>query len=339
MSQPPQDALPPFSGALDPEGDTPPSDIIIRSSDGVDLHVHKAIVGFASVFFQNMFSIAGTGGDSNSGADIFRDGKPVIICDEPAAVLHQLLSIAYPRDGTLTDQGLDGVAEVYRVADKFIFTGVKKQLESMLVTPAVLEAHAHRVFAIAHLRELPVITRIAAIYTLKSPVCPANLAFPEMHLLTGADLQKLYDFHHACGRAAERIASTWTNSVDFDNPSAAITHSQDGSFQYVWWQGIQNPGYHNGDCGPSFYSGPDDMFNDLMPAPWFKNHTELLGKRIRAVPSRATVEAEALVLAAQDREMIECCHACSGQGAARRQLPFFARQLATSIEASNITLG
>ncbi|KAJ7872237.1 hypothetical protein B0H13DRAFT_1895425 [Mycena leptocephala] len=54
MSQPIQNAPAPFSGDPDPENNVPAPDFIVRSGDDVDLHVHKAILQFVSVFFKNM---------------------------------------------------------------------------------------------------------------------------------------------------------------------------------------------------------------------------------------------------------------------------------------------
>ncbi|KAJ7723914.1 hypothetical protein B0H16DRAFT_330831, partial [Mycena metata] len=338
MSQTPKDAPPPFSGAPDPDVSYPP-DIIIRSVDGVDLHVHRAIVGHVSLFFGGMFDIANKG-DSSLDPDSYRDGKPVVLCDEPLDVLHRLLCIAYPRvtDTLLAAEGLDGIAEVHRVANKFLFIGVEKLLENLLANPTVLEAHPHQVYAIAHIRNLPDLARTAALYTLKSPVCPADLRFQELALLSALALQKLYDFHYSCGKAAEKIAQNYCQSIDADNPPTAITHAPDGSFEYVWWESARE-GYHDGECGPYLIEkgGPDFNWIELLPVPWFQNHAKFVGAKLRAVPSPATAETQAGVIAKAESDMIEHCHACSE--AAEPQLPFWAKHLAARVEASNAELG
>ncbi|KAJ7168962.1 hypothetical protein C8R46DRAFT_950432 [Mycena filopes] len=333
MSQAPRDAQPPFSGAPHPLGNTPPSDVIIRSSDGVDLHVHRAVVGYASVFFNDMFAIVGTG--TNTG-DIFRDGKPVVVCDEPLAVLYQLLCMAYPGGAPVGTQGLDGIAEVHRVANKYIFATLQEQLEAMLATPALLALHPHRIFAIAHLRDLPDIARAAALRTLNAPVCPADLAFPELDLLSARTLQNLYNFHHTCGKAAERIATSDSDAIDYTDPSDPVMQSPHG-FKYVWWEGAQRD-YHTAPCGPvvSVVETPDVDWLDLAPTPWFKNHTAAVGAKLRAVPSRAIAETEGCILSAGDHEVIDGCHACTGD--ARFHLQSWSEQLAARIEASNTEL-
>ncbi|KAJ7679672.1 hypothetical protein B0H17DRAFT_944009, partial [Mycena rosella] len=177
----------------------PPSDFIIRSGDLVDLHVHKDILKFVSVFFKNMLD----GADPN---ELQRDGKPIVVLPEPISVLYRLLSIAYPGRSaeycSLSEQTLDGVSVVYQTANKYLFMAAQKSLRDMLEDPTLLRAHPHRLFAIARLCDLPVLARKAALCTLESPVCSHPLLFPEMELLTAATFHKLYDFHHSCGTAA-----------------------------------------------------------------------------------------------------------------------------------------
>ncbi|KAJ7717872.1 hypothetical protein B0H16DRAFT_1234892, partial [Mycena metata] len=67
---------------------------------------------------------------------------------------------------------------------------------------ALLDAHPHCIFAIARLRDLPELARKAALSTLKTPVCPDGLLFPETEVLSAFTFQKLHKFHHSCGKAA-----------------------------------------------------------------------------------------------------------------------------------------
>jgi hypothetical protein len=75
-----KDALAPFSGAADTLTDSNPPDFILRSSDGVDFHVHREILKFASDCFDGMFSVAGGDGDPTA---LLRDGKPILVLPEP----------------------------------------------------------------------------------------------------------------------------------------------------------------------------------------------------------------------------------------------------------------
>jgi hypothetical protein len=126
-----QDAPAPFSGAFDPEHDTHPrADFILRSSDGVDFHVHRAILCFASECFDGMFSMP------LPPDELQRDSLPVLPLLEPAAVLLRLLRLAYPAS-TLAHYDSDNALEadfvaVYAAAQKYGFYGVQQLLDEML---------------------------------------------------------------------------------------------------------------------------------------------------------------------------------------------------------------
>ncbi|KAJ7465971.1 hypothetical protein FB451DRAFT_1561267 [Mycena latifolia] len=336
-SAPPQDAPAPFSGAPDPEETIPPADFILRSGDGVDLHVHRDILKFVSVFFKNMLDGAGHQTDLN------RDGKPVVMLPEPSAILYRLLCIAYPSDSlkhySLAAQTLDGVWLVYTAANKYLFTRAEKMLKEMLETPALLDAHPHRIFAIARLCDLPDLARTAALHTLKSPVSPPGLVVPEVDLITGKALKQLYDFHHSCGIAAKKIADENIAYVDIESagdPRWYIGNNTDTGRSLVWWENGRD-GFHNDECGPCGRVENDGLNIYLAPAQWFRSHVARFIPQLRALPTRQTVEAEALKVAPEERAVIDSCPAC--HELADWDLASFTRQLAERIEESNLKLG
>ncbi|KAJ6626346.1 hypothetical protein B0H10DRAFT_2211236 [Mycena sp. CBHHK59/15] len=313
MSQEPtsivQDAPAPFSSDPDPEDNVPAPDFILRSGDGVDLHVHKAILRFVTVFFKNMLDGAGVG-------DLERDGKPVVILSEPCAVLHRLLCIANPGRSlehySLAAQNLDGVWAVHKAANKYLFIA----------------------FAIARLRNLPDLGRKAALSTLYFPVCPANLTFPELELLLAATFQQLHEFHHACGKAAERIVRRNGDSMDYTNPDTRITMAEDDHYEFVWWKTSNDDrDYHAPACDPYIRVDHHDGSIDISPSQWFKNHIDVLAPKLRAHPTRHTVEKEACSLADADRNMTKDCHECLQH--AEHDLIDFREQLGRQIEMSN----
>ncbi|KAJ6539830.1 hypothetical protein DFH09DRAFT_1283121 [Mycena vulgaris] len=333
-SPPPQDAPAPFSGEPDPEESIPPPDFILRSGDGVDLHVHKDILKFVSVFFKNMLDGAG------DPTEIQRDGKPIVVLPEPSAVLYRLLCLAYPGHSldhySLAAQSLDGVWVVHAAANKYLFIGVQKLLKSMLENPALLDAHPHRVFAIARLCELPDVARKAALSTLKSPVCPPGLTFPEMELLPAVTVQKLYEFHHSCGTAAQKIVELNAGYMDPDYATNPIPHrifsTTDTHEKFVWLEAGSGD-YHDADCRPhGRWNAMGEM--ERAPSQWFRNHAARIAAQLNAIPRPHTAETEAVKLAPADLADINGCHACSAD--AVLHLESFARQLAVHIEASNL---
>ncbi|KAJ7910975.1 hypothetical protein B0H13DRAFT_1615070 [Mycena leptocephala] len=203
-STPVKDAPAPFSGVVDSDNDTRPADFILRSGDGVDFHVRKDMLQVLSDFFQGMFSMP-KGSDHD---DICRDGKVVLLLPESANVVYALLWIAYPRQAwsrnPLAESDIDSIADVHAAANKYQFLIVERLVKEMLEGPVLLDAHPHRLFAIARLRGLPVLAQKAALHTLRSPVSVYPLAFPEMDLLPWSTGQKLHDFHRQCGVAASK---------------------------------------------------------------------------------------------------------------------------------------
>ncbi|KAJ6578849.1 hypothetical protein DFH09DRAFT_1148490 [Mycena vulgaris] len=318
-----RDAPAPFSGAPDPEKVR--SDFILRSSDGVDFHVQKDMLKAVSDFFDGIFSLPPGNYDPN---ELRRDGKPGLVLRQPSAVLYGLLSLVYPAQSfgqyEFGTDDFDEIVAIHDAAYEYQFTGVQRLMKEMLKSPDLLDAHAHRLFAIARLRELPELARAAALYTLKSPVCPAAPEFPEMKLLTWADAHELYDFHHSCGLGAQTIAQSYETFP---------THDEDTKEPFLWWLVG-----HDDQCGP-WQRRQDGRYEGInnVPIEWFRNHLARLAVQLRALPTGHTVEMEALNIAPAERAIIDACYACSRH--ADKDLASFARQLAAKIEASNDKLG
>ncbi|KAJ7278349.1 hypothetical protein C8J57DRAFT_1176266 [Mycena rebaudengoi] len=326
MSEDPtlRDAPIPFSGAFDADDGSPPSNFVLRSSDGVDFHVHRDILKFASDCFDGMFAIPGGDCDPDG---LRRDGKPVLVLPEPEAVLFQLLCLAYPADTlapyTFEQPDLDIFAAVYRGAQKYQFLRVQRILKQMLDHSALINKHPHRFFAFARLCDLPELSRKAALLTLQSPLSHDTPVFPEMKLLSWEDAHILYRFHQLCGQKAgelaEKAALPWSSS---DKAPPIWFWSDDSCSIFAWWSHG-----HNGQC--------KDAVRDA-PVQWFKEHTARLAAQLRLCPSGATAKRKALSVAPTDCVIMDTCSLCSERADA--DLASFARLLAKEIDLSNIRL-
>ncbi|KAJ7079928.1 hypothetical protein C8R43DRAFT_1143180 [Mycena crocata] len=319
-----QDAPTPFSGATDPDDSIPPSDFILRCADGADLHVHKDILKFVSVFFKNMFA-----GASDPTA-MQREGKPILELPEDSTLFYRLLCIAYPGRSlehySLAAQNLDGVWAVHQIANKYLFIGVQELIEKMLANPTLLKSHPHRLFAIARLRELPDLARQAALYTLKSPVCP-DIMFPEMELLTATTLQRLYNFHRTCGDLIYSllVGRTGPQYVVDDEPDVLLAHHSGDGHRFIWWS-MQ----HSARCGAQQAQPVGGDFPKRVPTPWFRSHIVRLAPLLRISPTRETVEREACSIAPASQAAINACVVCRQN--VKEDLGDFAAQLATLVE-------
>lgn len=366
--QPPpfEDAPAPFSGAQDALAIHRPPDFILRSSDGVDFHVHKEILKFASDFFDNMFSFPK---DSNDPSELRRDGKPILVLPEAGSVLHRLLSLAYPAQTTQGEanelKDFDIIVAVLEAANKYQFIAVERLMEVRLDNPVLLDAHPHRIFAISRLRKLPELARKAALSTLKYPVCPAELSFPEMEILPWVDGHKLYAFHLACASTVEELTrenaySAWMLSGGMELQADGFTIRPGTKDVYVWWAvpALTSLPLHSTGCGPcevelvviktqARVRSPfpeDPFFFDYDPAPalglprlapaeWFQNHIERLATALRILPTSRTTETEAPKITPAERAIVAACPLCSES--ADSDLESFSRQLAAKIDESN----
>ncbi|KAF8196333.1 hypothetical protein K438DRAFT_1718755 [Mycena galopus ATCC 62051] len=319
-----QDALPPFSGASDADDHSRPSDFVLRSSDGVDFHVHRDILKFASDCFDGMFAIPGGDCDPNG---LRRNGKPVLVLPESEAVLFQLLRLAYPADAlahyTLEQLDLDIFVAVYMGAQKYQFLRVERILKQMLDDSALIYKHPHRFFAFARLCDFPELSRKAALLTLRSPLSHDTPVFPEMKLLSWEDAHILYRFHQLCGQKAGQLAEQAAIPSSSSDEGARIWFWNDDSANiFAWWR------YgHKGRC--------KDAARDA-PVQWFKEHIARLAAQLRLCPSGATAKRKALSVSPADCVIMDTCSLCSERADA--DLARFAHLLAKEIDLSNSRL-
>ncbi|KAJ7441022.1 hypothetical protein B0H11DRAFT_2204892 [Mycena galericulata] len=323
-----QDAPAPFSGP-DPQNGNRLPDFILRSSDGVDFHVHRDILKFASDCFDSMFAFP-----IGNAEQMSRDGIQVLPLPETSPVLLRLLSLAYPAlsvgQYVLGAANLDGFAAVYEAAHKYQFSDVQSLLGEMLDNSALLDTHPHRLFAIARLCDLPLIARKAALCTLKYSLAPPPSEFAEMERISWASVRKLQELHHLCGINAKRIAEYNAGALpiscllleDSSTKLSRRTQNDDTRKDFVWR--IRG---HGPRCGPR-----GGLVRD-----WFKNHTARLAARLLLVPSRDMVTAEVVNVAPADRAIIDACPVCSRH--ADCDLVNFARQLAVDVDCANNELG
>ncbi|KAJ7150546.1 hypothetical protein C8R43DRAFT_1236240 [Mycena crocata] len=262
------DADDPFSPTSD---EMDPPDLIIRSSDLVDFHVHKAILVFGSVFFKHMFSFPAPAGDSRERNDM-RDGKIIVVLPENSKTVHHLLILCYPRfasNQTVVD--LDGIDAAYESAGKYQIPGGQQRLRQLLEDPRLLSREPHRVFTIACHHGLEEITKLAAMETLKSPVNPwpvFMLVPPEFKLISAHQFWQLQQFYNQC------TDTVYNNLVEFLFPQAV----KNGVWSYedTWW----DPDGHGIGCGPEVTENQHSVYQ----AGWFREHIHQLREVARRCP-------------------------------------------------------
>ncbi|KAF7354756.1 hypothetical protein MSAN_01389700 [Mycena sanguinolenta] len=295
-----RDASDPFAPLSD--GDHPP-DVILRSSDQVDFHVHKALLAFCSLVFRNMFSFPAPVSEEG---DAVKDGKPVVPLTEPSKTLEKLLILCYPRLSGDGFRDLDGMYGAYEAADKYQISGGQKQLEKMLVKPRFLENHPHRVFAIACHYRLENIAKAAAMATLKLPRYVPHLSVPEFNFISGQQLRQLEDFHFQCSQALVQVVASFA-CADWDDYWCPDEDGDDdamGNKRYteVWWSRER----HSADCGPFIMH--DSEY--LAPARWFRDHLSGVKSAVLLSPDIASASKKITELVGETLKTISKCARC-----------------------------
>ncbi|KAK2462731.1 hypothetical protein APHAL10511_005249 [Amanita phalloides] len=177
-------------------------DLILRTSDKVDFHVHRAILRLSSSVFASMLSFpqppSQADGLSNNVIDVSDDSK----------VLYQVLSWIDPR-GTLRLGDLDEVAAILTCAEKYDLETVKNRLmefgyagrESLKQNPIALFALGQR---FRH--------QDMADFGAKGSLQIAIMDWPDTPLLdriTGRDYQALVHYYLHCQKAAKSVVKDW----------------------------------------------------------------------------------------------------------------------------------
>ncbi|KAJ6538260.1 hypothetical protein DFH09DRAFT_930616 [Mycena vulgaris] len=336
-----RDAPAPFSGKPDLDNHCTP-DFILRSSDDVDFHVHKGMLKMVSGFFDDMFRLPGPAPGNADPNDLSRDGIPVLVMPEPDGVVHGLLRLAYPAQSmgqyALETADFDEIVAVHEAAYKYQFLGVQRLMNEMLQNPALVDAHPHRLFAIARLHGLRMLARAAALSTLKS-IRAATPAFPEMKLLSWADAHELYDFHRLCRIEVQEIVRQERlrrEIPDYWNDEPFFKKSE----TFVWW----DPDGHGGrPCGRHIHGndtyvppsrGSTICSSYYVPGAWFEDHMAGIASDLHLRPAHHEVETKIRDISASD---IDACSLCRAK--ADRHLAILARHLAHRIEESNKKLG
>ncbi|KAF8211808.1 hypothetical protein K438DRAFT_1710246 [Mycena galopus ATCC 62051] len=277
MSEPTvRDASDPFSPSSNEEN---PPDVILRSSDLVDFHTHKAVLSFASPVFRDMWSLPQPVGE------MLKDGKVVVSLSEPSKTIEKFLVLCYPPSHfrSYGFRDLDGVDGAYEAAGKFQIEGGQKLLEQLLGEPSFLQNQPHRVFAIACHRGLEKLAKAAAMETLKMPRYVPDLtgSVPEFDFISARQLRQLEDFHFRCSQIIARLVEDLAGAADIMDYSHAWNSSNSWDYQpaardydAVWWD---KEGHGTG-CG-AIVEG-DDVAGPpwVVPAQWFRDHVERVAK-------------------------------------------------------------
>jgi len=171
------------------------ADLIIRSSDQVDFHVHKSNLVMASVGFEDRFPTPGPSSRDQG------PKKPVIDLTEDSKTLHRLLTMLYPVEWSMPET-LEDAHALLATCQKYQMDSTLMRIRSLLKDhkpPLYTVQSSFHAYGIAR-RYHPKLKEealVAARLTLERPLdfheCGEDLRF-----VSGADLLKLWRYRAEC---------------------------------------------------------------------------------------------------------------------------------------------
>ncbi|KAL7284526.1 hypothetical protein ACG7TL_001817 [Trametes sanguinea] len=168
-------------------------DLILRTSDGVELHVYRAIVAASASVFEDMFSIPQPPSTP--------DGKPTIDVAESSTVWETLIMLCYaPRQGIADDFADLGAARaILEAGKKYNMPAATVCASTALVLPHFVEEQPYSVYALGCAYKLPEVARVAARHTLRFPIYFDHSK--ELDLIPLRAYHRLSDYRRRCGEA------------------------------------------------------------------------------------------------------------------------------------------
>jgi len=163
----------------------PNADVILRSSDLVDFHVHKSALVASSPVFRDMFSLPHP-------PDYAPEALPEVYLSECANTLNGLISFLYPVAPEIPDYG-DDILTLLAAATKYDMDAVQSSIRAGVSRKKLLSGGAFHVYAVAYSKGLIPETAIAARNTLGYPLTFEALG-DSLRLFEGGALCDLTDF-------------------------------------------------------------------------------------------------------------------------------------------------
>lgn len=122
------------------------ADIILRSSDQYDFHVHKVVLVLASPFFKQMFSLSQPTDSSSSTPGAATEPLPIIPMTEDRDTIDYLLRLCYPVTDPTPPSDVKTVATILEAAMKYELEEARvilKALFARFIPTDPLQVYAH----------------------------------------------------------------------------------------------------------------------------------------------------------------------------------------------------
>ena len=189
-------------------------DLIIRTSDNTEYHVHKFLIAHISPIFADMLPLPQPDADQIP-------TKPVVDVTEPKYVWSAILDLCYFRELAFPFEGshfpdfalddvpgtVDYLHVLLEAGKKYEMCALTTRIRHALLNPMFLECNPLSVYALACAYRLEDVARHAAREALSLPPVPPFV--PGFELISVRTLCHLFDYRKACATAI-RDALTFT---------------------------------------------------------------------------------------------------------------------------------
>lgn len=175
------------------------SDIILRSSDNVDFHVHRLFLSKASPVFRDMFSLP-------QGMDTPLTGAPIVQMSEGQQSLDTMLRFCYPiPDPPLTSIG--AIKQALKVGQKFQIAQIESAVQERAISNVRTFDPPETLYALGWRYQLRDVVLAAAKETLRSVNSPTYV--DDFDELAGIAYHRLVDYRARCGEVASSAIRSW----------------------------------------------------------------------------------------------------------------------------------
>ncbi|TFY52018.1 hypothetical protein EVJ58_g10248 [Rhodofomes roseus] len=190
---------------------SPHADVILRSSDGMNFRVRKAILAEASPFFETMFSLP-TGTEQSTEKTDAPD-LPVVPMPEDSTAVVGLLRFCYPAGRQLQEMTLDDIVGLLPAARKYTMDRMVEYVTPLL--QRFVATSSLRVYCLAIRFQLGEdLTRAAARGFLDHPIQVAYSHITELDYISGAAYARLLDYHNRCSFHVQQLFVRYYTGID-----------------------------------------------------------------------------------------------------------------------------
>jgi hypothetical protein len=197
------------------------SDVVLRSSDGVDFFAQMATLSLSSPVFGGLFCIP-TPVTTSPDRDSIRNGFPVVRLSETSRTLDSVLRFIYPipPPDNLTFQE---IADVLGALDKYCLTGILHRVQPLLAS--LLDDNPIGVYAVSIANKIYDLAGDAAIRTLKIPL--ERLVLINIYQIPIKDYNRLLAFHYKADDLIQFIvySTSWFSTLRGLYESSTVAHA------------------------------------------------------------------------------------------------------------------